>query len=145
MILRLVLPPSDADKSIRHFSVLKWHKLEGDTVAYGEALCDVWADEGHRLYRPRRPDRVLSFLGKRSSTRYLTKTRNLLLRIISSDVGVLRQVYTQAGATVEVGGLLALLTTDEDEDLAASDGRSANTSTFRVVANDVHPNSGGVA
>jgi hypothetical protein len=146
MILKLILPVPEADRSIRRVSVLKWHKSEGDTVTYGDALCDVWVEEGQRLYRGAwRPDRVLGFLAKRSASRYIRSPKNVGLCITSSDVGVLRAICAREGTKVEVGGLLAMLTTEEGEYVGHPDGQSAEASTFRVLANVIQPNSGGIA
>ena len=66
-----------------------------------------------------------------------TNERGLILitRVTASDVGVLRRIETKEGAYGEMGSLLAILSTEENEPMNPLDEDFTKASEFRVVTN----------
>jgi hypothetical protein len=56
------------------------------------------------------------------------------VRLVASDIGIMRSIYAKEGEQQQVGDLLALLTTVENELIDQVDEVLAHTSVFRVVA-----------
>lgn len=107
MRLRLLMP--SVDRLLRGGSIVRWHKSEGEWVDYGDDLFD--------LHVPiRRPE----YGG------------DVLVRVTSSDAGLLRRIYAREGGRHEVGDLLAVLVTGDTEPVP-EDPACADGTVFRVV------------
>lgn len=127
MILRLELPA--LEWGVQTGTVAKWHKQPGDRIEYGELICDVAGRQSEAVdrtkdalhladpstYRPRTP-------GRR------TVRMQVRFRLLAAEPAFLRDVQAQEGDLVRVGGLLALVSTEESEPVALA------TSTMRVAA-----------
>ena len=58
-----------------------------------------------------------------------------LMKVTSSDVGVLRRIHAREGSPWGIGDLLAVLTTEENEPIDEGGRAWAEASQFRVVIN----------
>lgn len=145
MIFQLVF--FSPNKQVFCGSIAKWYKTEGERVRYGELILDIKID---RLrFRPDRPlqkaTEILSQLSSSNSLKTLRANRetlyrnnvDLLLRIVSADVGVLRQICAKQSEYRDVGAVLAVLTTEANEPLDLSPPDWSQASTFRIVPNIV--------
>lgn len=142
MFFKLVMPA--VDRLMKGGVVAKWHKTEGDHVDYGDDLVDVKVELAmSELERgPLKQGFGLSTdvgSGRDTNPADLANERGLILivRITSSDVGVLRRIEAKEGAYGEVGGLLAILSTEEHGPTDSLDEELREASEFRVVANVV--------
>lgn len=141
MLLRLVIPRFD--RSVQRGSVAKWHKAEGEWVSYGDDLLDLKVEEIKIMKRSSAAAAVLHDQHLPQDT-YSSGQLDWLVRVTSSDVGVLRRIDAAEGSRWEIGDRLAVLTTDADEPIDRSARAGAEVSNFRVVVNDVQ-NEGGAA
>ena len=119
--------------------VVTWYKSEGEFVDYGDDMLDIDMQIEDRSVRPLN-DRIKTLSEvKKPKTESLSikeegQTGGLLVRITSSDRGILGRICEGEGSYAKTGDLLAVMTTERDEfaDITAAD--SEQTSTFRVVA-----------
>ncbi len=125
MIYKLEMPY--IDRSIEHGQVLTWHKAEGEFVDYGEDIVDLQVD----VKKIGRTKSSL-FLSRGLSSKTGESIEKGMIRLTSSDRGVLRQITTPAGAPVTIGHLMALLTPTEDEPVTDDIADAIN---FRVISN----------
>jgi pyruvate/2-oxoglutarate dehydrogenase complex dihydrolipoamide acyltransferase (E2) component len=134
MLLKLQMPY--VNRLIDDGVILRWHKEEGEEIAYGEKLFDIEADRVRLMERDR--NTVFAFRAKHKgwsdeerelSFRERTNVR-VALTVVASDGGYLRRIEVPVGKRVSVGDLLALVTTTEDESLTGGD-----EVVFRVVPN----------
>ncbi len=127
MLLKLVLP--QFDRAARRGSVARWHKAEGEWVRYGEDIVDIKVEE---IAVTARSGSAKAVLGGANVDRVVTSDRwDWLLRVTSSDMGVLRRIDVAEGAAWEIGDSLAVLSTEEQEPLADT----AESTHFRIVVN----------
>jgi pyruvate/2-oxoglutarate dehydrogenase complex dihydrolipoamide acyltransferase (E2) component len=116
-------------------TVVAWHKREGDKISYGDELCELVVEEVTRLQR-----RLSARLGAgRRSARVKYRTLEgvtVRFRILSSEVGVLRQIIAVPGTAVTMGDLLGVVDSTEDAPVSGSSGPA---STARVVVDLVGP------
>ncbi len=136
MLLKLVMPYFD--RSAEKGSVTRWHKSEGDWVQYGDSLLDMRIETVRFLKRAGTPRSILSE-NLRPEETYSSDGWSWLMRVTSSDVGVLRRIHAREGSSWEIGGLLAVLTTEESEPIDESGPAWVEASHFRVVVNPAEP------
>ena len=134
MLLKLVMPYFD--RSAERGSVTRWHKSEGEWVRYGDTLLDVRIETVRFLKRSGTPRSILSESPHPEET-YSTSGWDWLMRVTSSDVAVLRRIHAPEGSSWEIGGLLAVLNTEENEPIDESGPARVEASQFRVVVNPV--------
>lgn len=161
MLFRLILAGRDVNAYPIHSGyVMKWHKSEGEWFDYGDDLCDLVVQEvkvprGVAAVRARRrwlneqpgqmadiADRLLR--GGRLSMPdpdpdSLVPVRlegaGYLMRLTSSESGVVRRICARDRERRQAGSLLAILGTDGSEAIdEASDGFQ-QASICRVVEN----------
>lgn len=135
MRLQLLLPRLSAAMS--EGTLVAWHKEEGEEIAYGDELCDIVVDEVARLRR-RLSARIA--VGRRSAGKAKYRTLEgvaVRFRLISSEVGILRQIVTPQGTPVKEGDLLAVVGSGNEAEAHEDDG--SPVSTARVVVNLVGP------
>ena len=129
MLLKLVMPPFD--RAARRGTVARWHKTEGDPVGYGEDIVDIRVEE---IAVTTRSGNARAVIGGAAREELETSDRwDWLLRVTSSDMGVLRKIDVAEGGEWQIGDSLALLSTAADEPVA-DDTESTH---FRVVVNPV--------
>ena len=142
MILQLVMPY--LDRAVPGGVILKWHKAEGERVGYGDDIFDIKVElkvrrstksrgEKIRMMKDGRPveDEDLKIVEEE------TPGLVYFVRVTSSDMGFIRKIFVKESSYADVGGHLALLSTEEQEDLSSIDQVSARMSEFRVVPNIV--------
>lgn len=139
MILRLEVP--DINRMAKGVSLIKWYKAEGEWINYGDDLCDLEVQIEGRSIRPL-AERIKNLTeSDRPIVENLLINGNtnahpvLCARITSSDIGTIRKVYVKEGQRSNVGDLLALITTDENESFDNAGFALTQTSVFRIVSN----------
>ena len=135
MILRLATPP--VQRSIPSLRVVRWHRAEGDEVAFGALLVELRAEgtlrrlqpagAGSRAQRRRRRDRATD---DKTGDVLAEDAPRFRLEVFASEPGYLRRVLAGEGTSVTPGDPLADLTTTPDE---AIDGAGA-PHAYRAVA-----------
>lgn len=141
MILRLNVP--FVDPSLHWVRVGRWCMADGDRVGWGDVLCELLVEECDRLYRDGRPGRLAQMLVDPSAVmkrKYLTVEVDYRLAIRSSDVGYLRVICAAEDQTVEVGGVLAVLSTGPEE--VIDEKNLDSWGIFRVVPSLINPSEG---
>lgn len=145
MIFQLVF--ASPNKQVFCGSIAKWYKTEGERVSYGELILDIKIERVR--FRPDRPlqkaTEILSQLSSSNSLKTLRASRetlyhnnvDLLLQIVSADVGVLRQICAKQSEYRDVGAVLAVFTTEANEPLDLSQPDWSQASKFRMVPNIV--------
>src|SRR5439155_13472022 len=135
-------------------SILKWLKAEGERVQSGDDLVDVKIEEKTMITRPPGLRQLIEQLTDPNFAMRVSQTMNQTMehpgrsayttvkignrpgpvfRVRSSDAGTLRKIQAPEGTQCEMGQLLALLTTEDNEALADSDNALAEANVFRVV------------
>jgi multidrug efflux pump subunit AcrA (membrane-fusion protein) len=156
MLLKLLLPYYD--RSVDGGVIRAWHKKEGDWVNYGDDLFDLEVEEVRHMRQmpagkrqvelmtsPRALDRLLRVKElmmepiQPHEDAYQKITAHGLIRITSSDAGLLRSIRVRAGERRRVGDLLAVLATDEQDSLPGLDDPLAEVCAFRSIASFVTP------
>lgn len=139
MFFKLVMP--SVDRRMKGGVVCKWHKAVGDYVDYGDDLVDVKVEIAvNALGRSVEQKIRLVMNGNPVDQEGLAndmshRTGVLVARVTSSDVGVLRRIETAEDAYAEVGGVLAVLSSEEHGPADPPDGDLREASEFRIVAN----------
>jgi len=143
MILKLMMP--HVNGMVQGGSIAQWFKAEGERVNYGEDLFDLKVEiRLRRAVRSLSEDLKSLAEGKELEADSLRQVEErpsavFLVRITSSDMGIMRRIYTQDGAHYRVGDLLAMLTTDENEPFDGPELAASKASLFRVVPAPVQP------
>ena len=136
MTARLEMP--FVDRSVQRGVLAQWYKAEGDPVAYGDDICEVVVDEilvlkktkdARALAAEPTAKRAAVGEGQRLQNR---KHMTYRLRLTSSDSGILRRIVVREQERLEIGDLLAVLTTTADEPV--DDGKAFS---FRVIHNRI--------
>jgi hypothetical protein len=152
MLLKLLMPYRD--REFLGATVVKWHKVEGDVVNYGDDLIDIRISTVKGLRRPpygkeevdmlTDPEKAQRLMMENelfatgvdsSEAEYGTVKRECFMRVSSSDRGVLRRICAVEGDYRLVGELLAVVTTEEKEPAPESDQSLAEASAFRAHLN----------
>lgn len=123
MRLRVVL--NRFSPAIDEAEVLSWHKGVGDSVAYGEPLCDLMVREVTRMRRP-----ISALSKKKEELKYGKVPVQVPYRLTSLDSGVLVTVSAEPGTVVSVGDCLAVL------DDGAGDGEGDGRSVVNLLEED---------
>lgn len=144
MLLKLSVPVGDA--AFEAGFVAKWHKSEGDTIGFGDDICDISIDEFMALQRTKRA----TLLGSTSKWRQRRikdgydrrEGRGLVtIRITSSESGVkVGRIFVPVGGRIKIGTVIAALT-GGDEELSSPDLAAVEAAReARVIVN--HPDAG---
>jgi hypothetical protein len=134
MILRCEMPVLELGALSTR--MIRWHKSEGEEVAYGDELCDAMVEEIQMVDRTQRASSLLGGRSKRKMAKAKegparTKDTNYVVRVISSDVGYLRRICAAEGEILASGQNLAVLTSESQEDMPSEiDGAWP---VFRVI------------
>jgi pyruvate/2-oxoglutarate dehydrogenase complex dihydrolipoamide acyltransferase (E2) component len=134
MITKLAVPV--VDPSMQGGKVLRWHKREGDAIAFGDALCELAVDEFAVLRRTARA--TLLARGRRGKLKNdLEQREGVYFEVVltSSDHGVLRKILAKEGDRIALGDLLAVVTTADHGELNGSAADWGAAPDMRVVVN----------
>ena len=134
MIVKLTVPV--VDPSMQGGKVLRWHKREGDTIGFGDEICDIAVDEFAVLRRTARA--TLLARGRRGKLKSDLEQREGVyfeVALTSSDTGVLRKIVVEAGGRIVIGDLLGVVTTADHGELINSSEAWMAASAMRVVVN----------
>jgi multidrug efflux pump subunit AcrA (membrane-fusion protein) len=133
-------------------SIVKWHKAEGQRVAFGEALCDLKVEEIQisQLLPFDVPRQIELLINAQEAARHLLDEDVAFadpgpqpdcqlavfgMRVISSDHGVLRKIHAKEGDQREIGDLLAMFSTEENQPIHVPNQVPTGASVFRAVVN----------
>lgn len=107
-----------------------WHVAPGDSVSFGDPICDVRIEEALGITR-----RIMAYQmlpgRKKGGERRATKPVNALVNVKASDGGILRRIDVAVGEAVTVGDVMAVFSTEADEPLDVD----AATAAFRAIGN----------
>lgn len=128
MILKLEMPYYD--RAVERGTIVKWHKAEGEWVNFGDDLFDIKVEEVTKLKRVKQGqgktlDMVKGTLGG----------LEFYIHVTSSDMGFLRKIYAEDGQVLEIGDVVATVTTTAAEPFDVDQASVAATPAFRVVTN----------
>jgi multidrug efflux pump subunit AcrA (membrane-fusion protein) len=149
MLLKLLLP--QYNHMVTGGSIAQWHKAEGEWVTFGDVLFDLKVERIQitRLLPFDVPRQIEMLVNAQAAARHLSdeevgiaapvlqsdcQLAVFRMRIASSDHGILRKIYAKEGEHREVGDVLAVLSTEEDEPIEGVDESVAKVSVFRAVA-----------
>ena len=139
MLMKLVMP--QVNRMMQGASIVTWHRGVGDRVGYGDDLLDVQVVlEIPRYTNPLGEKiRALAQIGSRGGHAPVAArgscAASFLVRITSSDTGILQRICAREGEQRTVGDLLAVLAPDDDAPAGEEDSAMRQASAFRVVAN----------
>ncbi len=134
MITKLAVPV--VDPSMQGGKVLRWHKHEGDTIGFGDEICELAVDEFAVLRRTARA--TLLARGRRGKLRNdLEQREGVYFEVVvtSSDQGVLRKILAREGDRIAIGDLLAVVSSADHGDVTGSAAEWSNAPAMRVVVN----------
>jgi pyruvate/2-oxoglutarate dehydrogenase complex dihydrolipoamide acyltransferase (E2) component len=127
VILRLELPA--LEWGVQTGAVARWLKQPGDRIEYGDVICDVAGRQSESVSRTKDAFHLADPSSYRPGTSGRRAVRmQVQFRLLAAEPGFLRDVQAQEGDVVQVGGLLALVSTEESEPVVPA------TSTMRVAA-----------
>jgi multidrug efflux pump subunit AcrA (membrane-fusion protein) len=149
MLSKLLMP--HYNRMVTGGVIVQWHKAEGEWVTFGDDLFDlkVEAVQVTRLLPFDVPKQIEMLVNAQAAARHLSDEEVTIadltphadsqravffMRIASSDQGILRKIFAKEGDRRDVGDLLAVLSTEATEPIAA-DHALTGASVFRVVAN----------
>ena len=141
MILKLLFP--HINRQITEGSIVKWHKSEGEWVDHGDDLFDIEIRKVQKIKREKNPQQIIKNLLKLNKIPRETFVKNnrsgqplqAIVRVSSSDIGFLRCIYIKSSEEQKVGTVLAILTTEENEQINLSELELNQAASFRVVTN----------
>jgi pyruvate/2-oxoglutarate dehydrogenase complex dihydrolipoamide acyltransferase (E2) component len=140
VILTLQVP--FIDRSVNSGRIAKWHKAEGDWVDYGDDLFDFQIEEIAWLNRIVEARNLLSgFRDRGAAPNRSTRpwTVKFAVRVVALDTGFLRKAEVAEGQDVQVGDIIALLTTNEHEPLGGDGPATGSGTAFRVAHSVIDP------
>jgi pyruvate/2-oxoglutarate dehydrogenase complex dihydrolipoamide acyltransferase (E2) component len=139
MLLKVEIPAADA--AFRAGYVAKWHVAEGDSVEFGDDLCDIAIDEFVAMQRTKRA----TLLGSSNPFRKrrvkdavsLREGRGVThMRLTSSEGGLtLGKILVPEGGRIAIGDLVGLLSGGDSGEIAADEAALAGAGEARIVAN----------
>lgn len=141
MILKLTFPY--INKQITEGLIVKWHKSEGEWVDHGDDLFDLEVRQVKKIKREKNPQKILKNMLKLNTIARETFVQNnrsgqqlkAIVRVSSSDIGFLRFLYIKEPGEQKVGTVLAILTTEENEQINLSESELNQAASFRVATN----------
>jgi hypothetical protein len=134
MLMQLVVPRTD--RAIQAYSMFRWLKAPGDTVSYGDDICELKVAAMVRMKRSTNPGFVLKKMLAPKADIGQHGDVKVIIRLTASDTGVLRQTLVSEGSPVKIGDTVAWLSTDPSENIGAVETAGSATQ-FRVVTNFV--------
>ena len=130
VILTVELP--NLGPAVEGASISTWHKQPGETVAYGDDLCDVTVEQVTRMRRRLNPKDTVDRKAKRATFKRGKDVR-VHYRIVSVDVGTLTAITAPVGTEVRVGDPIASITVAGEEE----SGSEIASHTSRVAVNRI--------
>lgn len=145
MILRLEMP--FVDPSVSTVRLLRWYVAEDHRVDYGDPVCLVEVEARRGLHRPTARDLASFGTDDRAQTELFTRSGSLgQYIVVASDRGLMDRQCAAVGQTVEIGGLLGLLSASTSASRSQDDPRTGlprpderATARFRAVVDTVEP------
>ncbi|MEH2032223.1 MAG: hypothetical protein V7K67_21670 [Nostoc sp.] len=131
MLFKLLMPY--INKGTEGGIFIQWYKEVGDKIDYGDDIFEVKVEEEKNNLVFETPESVLASLAEPEKTSDKIHKLDMLVRVCSADTGFLRCIYAQEFVYQEIGLLLAIITTDMNEEI--NESKLEEASTFRVVAN----------
>lgn len=129
MILRLELPRLSA--AMDHGTVVRWHRQAGDSLAYGDSLCEIAVTNVNRLQRQLSGRQAIG-IEKPTKSRVRTLSGVLVLyELTSMETGIIGQIMAKEGDAVGQGDVLALIDTGDHH------GTGTAPNPARVVVNPI--------
>lgn len=129
------------DRLMQGGVILRWHRIEGDSVGCGDDLCDIEFELPMSVFACSMEEK-LAFLERGGTARNFvqapaTRSRPMILvaRVTSSEEGVVREIRLREGSYGDVGSLLAVLSTQDKKNMLIEEAELRKASEFRVVAN----------
>ncbi len=135
--MRVEMPAVDA--SLRSGRMLRWHKDEGEEVAFGDPICDIAVEEFAVLRRTARATLLTGRRRKKLKSDLETREGKVYLEVTvtSSDSGVLVRRLTPVGEPIDIGQTVALVATPDHTDAPGADDDWQDAPPMRVVINVV--------
>src|SRR5262249_46864094 len=132
MLLKMLLPYYD--RSVQGGVIRAWHKKEGEWVNYGDALFDLEINKLRHIRTMQSGQRQVELMPSPGALGRLQGVKEMLLRprdpgegayetipagipmlVTSSDAGLLLRICAAVGEKRQVGDLVALLATEEQD------------------------------
>ncbi|MFN2487477.1 MAG: hypothetical protein ABR609_12885 [Acidimicrobiia bacterium] len=132
MILQLRVPHMET--FAREARVVDWHIGVGDAVEFGDRICDISVSSWMALRKTKRARKLVRFDGKAKNRNQFEVRQGedfLVMRIVASESGYLREIIAPLGHTVVVEDLMAWFSTEPEESLPANPSDAPN---LQVVA-----------
>ncbi len=148
MIMRLEMPMIDA--SLLSGRLVRWRKMEGEEFSFGDILCEISLEEFAAL-RGNKSATALSGRGRwgrsgRSRVEVREGKVRLDVAVSTADSGRVRKLVAAEGEVVQVGALLAVVSTSDHGDIGSSGDwasapplRTATNTIGATDADDLHP------
>jgi len=136
MSLKMTTP----DPAIRGARVQYWSKQIGEPFDFGDELCVVVIDEVLALRKTQSASLLTGSRRRRKRVRDEVETRDvggLLIQLVASEPGVIRETCVDIGEVVSVGEVLAILETVGEAGSSDPEGSIDNLLAIRVVANSI--------
>ncbi|MEN8238283.1 MAG: hypothetical protein ABFR53_03665 [Actinomycetota bacterium] len=136
MILKLEMPL--IDPSLLGGRLVRWSKSVGDPINFGDEVCVVALDEFVAVRRTARATLLAGRRRKRLKSDLEVRSGKVFIEVAltSSDRGVLGKIIKAEGDDVGIGDVLAIVSSQGDEDLG-SEVDWSGVPGLRVVANPV--------
>ena len=120
MLLRMLVP--FLETFAEEGSVVRWHVQEGESVEFGDPLCDIALSQWMALRKTKRAVNLVKIAGKSpGDVRHNLEKREgrgvVIVRVVASEPGYVRAIRAFEGNSVRVGDLLALVTTESADPL----------------------------
>ncbi|MGI8517439.1 MAG: hypothetical protein ACR2ME_03720 [Acidimicrobiia bacterium] len=133
MILLLRVPY--LEKFARAGRVATWHVGVGAAVGFGDQICDISLSSWMALRKTKRAHKLVQFDAKAKNRNQFEVRQGedmLVMRVVASESGYLREIIAREGHTVVLDDLMAIFSTEPEESLPAD---SSDATSMRVVAN----------
>ena len=123
--------------------VIRWSKQPGEAFAFGDELCVVSIEQVVALRKTQKASALTSRRRKKKVREELEMRESVGLhfQLVASESGYVSDVLVPAGAAMQVGDTLAVLSS-ESEDSTEAGADPASLPAIRVVANPVDPEEG---
>ncbi|MDJ0955124.1 MAG: hypothetical protein QNJ81_15715 [Acidimicrobiia bacterium] len=120
--------------------VIRWSKQTGESFAFGDELCIVSIEQVAALRKTQQASILTSRRRKKKMREEIEMRESVGLhfQLVASEAGTVIDHLIPAGQPMQVGDVLAVLAS-EDDDGAAPPGDPDSLAAIRVVANPVDP------
>ena len=112
MLYRVAVPVLPAQ--VREADVERWHVEVGDTIEFGDPVCDLIVSHNYKIVRQHKANLIRRSSG---ASDVMTKSTDIRVRILSNDRAVLRAISAPVGTEVREGDELGVAAADASEPL----------------------------